>query len=77
MAEMVMNDARKLCAAANVPEPFRAKLLGELDVRLILHMLRRGREHLERKTFSNFGEIVEAFILAYMRACSTIARALR
>eukprot|EP00969_Alexandrium_andersonii_P058052 2557717-Alexandrium_andersonii.AAC.1 len=59
MAEMLMNDARKLCATAKVPEPFRAKLLGELDVRIILRTPKHWRGHLERKRFPSSCEIIE------------------
>ena len=62
-AENVMASARDLCK--NIPSLSKMKytqLIGQLDVRMILHILKKGKEGPENKDFKTLANIAEAFV---------------
>lgn len=55
-AEQIMTDARSLCST--LPDNTQVKLLGQLDVRLILHILKKSKE-VEGKAYANIASIAK------------------
>ena len=60
-AEKIMADARQL--AKMLPEGsemVKVKLLGQLDVRCVMHILKKGKDSAEGKDYASLGAIAEA-----------------
>ena len=57
-AEHIMHSARNL-AKMQVDETTIAKLFGQLDVRCILHILKKGKDGPENKVFKSLADIAE------------------
>ena len=60
-AEEVMEHARDVCEKLEVEAHQRTKLLGQLDVRCITHIMKIEKEH-ENVKFQTLDRITEAFV---------------
>ena len=58
-AEHIMTEARAMCKALNLSTTDRIGLVGLLDVRLILHIMKKGKEF-EPTTFKSMDDILKA-----------------
>ena len=62
-AENVMSSARDLCKnSPSLSKMQSTQLIGQLDVRIILHILKKGKEGPEGKEFKSLANIAEAFV---------------
>ena len=58
-ADKLMADARALCLALGVQHSDRVKCCGKVDVRVVLHLCKKGKEG-EGKVFDDIGQIAQA-----------------
>ena len=64
-AEQIMTDARKLVKALMVPQAKAVMLIGKLDVRAVVHVLKLGKTA-EGKVYENIAEIAEVPCLSML-----------
>ena len=59
--EQIMTSARDRCKGLHLSSTDRIKFCGLLDIRLMLHLLKTGKD-LETRTFASLDEIVQKFV---------------
>ena len=62
-SERIMTEARKLCDVVDVNKQVRVRILGRLDVRLITHIMKKGKDF-EGKTYASPSDIAEVHACA-------------
>jgi len=60
--ESIMNDARELCKKLKTDEATKLKLVGSLDVRLVMHVMGKGKKSAEGKDYANVWEVCRKFL---------------
>ena len=61
-AEQLMVDCRELCRVSDVSDEAMTKVVGKLDVRLILHICKKSKEGPEGVEFESIDKIAEAIL---------------